>query len=60
MSESPFIGGLMLNVLPVKSAEWGGAKQFSPLMAVRWQGVTHALHRGKLVSIIFKVPASIK
>lgn len=55
MSGSPFIGGLMLNVLPVKSAERGGAKQFSLLMALRWQGVTHA----PLVFGISKVPASV-
>lgn len=60
MSGSPFIGGLMLNVLAVMSAEWGGAKQFPPLMALRWQRVTHALCDGKLVSIIFKVAASVK
>lgn len=60
MNGSPFIGGLMLNVLPVKSTEWGGAKQFSLLMALWWQGVTHALCGRKLASIIFKVPASVK
>lgn len=61
MSGSPFIGGLMFNVLPVEAAEQGGAKQFSPLMALRWQRLTHAQCGGKKKCFLsfFKSPSDL-